>query len=81
MKFYDIDDLAKKYGGGNKYLATSLVAERACRLSAESSAIDPEGEKYLSEALSEFELGLLGADGEKIVPVQEMQEEKTAEAA
>jgi hypothetical protein len=60
MKFYDIDVLAKKYGGGNKYLATSLIAESACRLS-EKRNIDennPEKEKYLSEVLAHFDKGV-----------------------
>jgi hypothetical protein len=60
MKFYDIDVLAKKYGDGNKYLATSLIAESACRLS-EKRNIDennPEEEKYLSEVLAHFEKGV-----------------------
>lgn len=72
MKFYDIDELAKKYGKGNKYLATSLVAERAALLSERGSENDPEGEKYLSEALSEFELGLIDTDGNRIMTEDEI---------
>jgi hypothetical protein len=60
MKFYDIDVLAKKYGDGNKYLATSLIAESACRLSEKRNINenDPEKEKYLSEALAHFDKGV-----------------------
>jgi hypothetical protein len=60
MKFYDIDVLAKKYGNGNKYLATSLVAESACRLSEKRNLDEnnPEKEKYLSEVLAQFDKGL-----------------------
>ena len=60
MKFYDIDVLAKKYGGGNKYLATSLIAESACRLSEKRNPDenDPEKEKYLSEVLAYFDKGV-----------------------
>jgi len=60
MKFYDIDVLAKKYGGGNKYLATSLIAESACRLSEKRNPDDndPEKEKYLSEILAQFDKGV-----------------------
>jgi len=60
MKFYDIDVLARKYGNGNKYLATSLVAESACRLSEKRNQDEnnPEKEKYLSEVLSQFEKGI-----------------------
>ena len=60
MKFYDIDVLAKKYGDGNKYLATSLIAEYACRLSEKRNVDEnnPEEEKYLSEVLACFEKGV-----------------------
>ena len=60
MKFYDIDVLARKYGNGNKYLATSLVAESACRLSERKNADEnnPEKEKYLSEVLAQFDKGV-----------------------
>lgn len=78
MKFYDIDELAKKYGKGNKYLATSLVAERAVRLGERGSDNDPEGEKYLSEALSEFELGLIDKEGNRIMTEDEVAAEAAA---
>ena len=60
MKFYDIDVLAKKYGNGNKYLVTSLIAESACRLSEKKNPDDnnPEKEKYLSEVLARFDRGV-----------------------
>ncbi|MCL2147232.1 MAG: hypothetical protein FWH52_05435 [Synergistaceae bacterium] len=60
MKFYDIDVLAKKYGDGNKYLATSLVAESACRLSEKRNTGEnnPDKEKYLSEILAQFDKGV-----------------------
>ena len=60
MKFYDIDVLAKQYGGGNKYLATSLIAESARRLSEKRNPDEnsPEKEKYLSEVLALFEKGV-----------------------
>jgi|GEM_PF-2433311 len=74
MKFYDIDVLAKKYGGGNKYLATSLIAENACRLSEKRNPDDndPEKEKYLSEVLARFERGV---DIEKTTNGEVSQEE------
>jgi len=60
MKFYDIDVLAKKYGNGNKYRATSIIAESACRLSEKknSNENEPEKEKYLSEVLAYFDKGV-----------------------
>ena len=71
MKFYDIDVLAKKYGGDNKYLATSLIAESARRLSEKRNPDDndPEKEKYLSEVLAYFDKG---ADVEKILQEEEI---------
>ena len=78
MKFYDIDVLAKKYGGGNKYLATSLIAENACRLSEKRNPDnnDPGKEKYLSEVLARFEKGV---DIEKISDEEVSQEEASLE--
>jgi hypothetical protein len=66
MKFYDIDVLAKRYGDGNKYLATSIIAESACRLSEKKNPDEnnPEKEKYLSEVLAQFDKGV---DIEKIL--------------
>ena len=66
MKFYDIDVLARKYGDGNKYLATSIIAESACRLSEKKNPDEnnPEKEKYLSEVLAHFDKGV---DIEKIL--------------
>jgi len=60
MKFYDIDVLAKKYGDGNKYLSTSIIAESACRLSEKRNPDEnnPEKEKYLSEVLEQFDKGI-----------------------
>jgi len=60
MKFYDIDVLAKKYGDGNKYRATTIIAESACRLSEKRNSNDnePEREKYLSEVLAYFDKGV-----------------------
>ena len=74
MKFYDIDVLAKKYGGGNKYLATSLIAESACRLSEKKNPDenDPEKEKYLSEVLAHFDKGV---DIEQILHEEAPKEE------
>ena len=78
MKFYDIDVLAKKYGGGNKYLATSLIAENACRLSEKRNPDnnDPGKEKYLSEVLARFESGV---DIDKISLTEASQEETPLE--
>ncbi|MCL1875781.1 MAG: hypothetical protein FWF87_05935 [Synergistaceae bacterium] len=66
MKFYDIDVLARKYGDGNKYLATSIIAESACRLSEKRNPDEnnPEKEKYLSEVLAHFDKGV---DIEKVL--------------
>ena len=78
MKFYDIDVLAKKYGDGNKYIATSLIAERACRLSEKRNSgdnniqgSDPKNEKYLSEVLAQFDKGM---DIEAIMHEETIQE-------
>lgn len=78
MKFYDIDVLAKKYGGGNKYLATSLIAESACRLSEKrnSGGNETEKEKYLSEVLSRFDSGV---DIEKLIQEDVSQENASQE--
>ena len=73
MKFYDIDVLARRYGGGNKYLATSIIAESACRLSEKRNPDEnnPEKEKYLSEVLDDFDKGV---DVEKFIREKVPQE-------
>ena len=67
MKFYDLEDLARKCGTDNKYDITARVAARARWLS-EHKSIENElltNERYISMALLEVEngSGLPGLEG------------------
>ncbi len=55
MKFYDIDELARKMGIDNKYLLTTLVSGRARSISEQKGRILEEEEKYISVVLDDLD--------------------------
>ena len=54
LKFYDIDEMAKKLGIDNKYLLTTLVSGRARSISEQKGRILEEEEKYISVVLDDL---------------------------
>ena len=55
LKFYYIDELARKMGIDNKYLLTTLVSGRARSISEQKGRILEEEEIYISVVLDDLD--------------------------